>query len=97
MLSSLSSTIRTVLAISALRLPHLATLWPQASPRPRRANGQNLSKTLVAIRYGKANGDGEITAYHSQTRRKTCDSGAWLHGRGARAPGSISRRYRYWA
>src|SRR5688572_33151874 len=50
--------------------PHLAAPWPVTKdpPRPRRANGQNLSKTLLAIRYGKANGDGERRPYHPQIR-----------------------------
>src|SRR5947209_13391177 len=55
-------------------------------PRPRRANGQNLSKTLVAIRYGKANTDGERHPYHPENRRKPRDSGARLSRRRPRGP-----------
>src|ERR1043165_3595692 len=97
MLSSLSSTIRTVLGISAppATPSGLPLGFSKDPPRPRRANGQNLSKTLAAIRYGKANGDGENSAYHPENRRKSRDSGARLHGLRPRAPRRLSCRDRH--
>jgi hypothetical protein len=39
----------------AIRLPTDPRLTAKRIARPRRTNGHNLSKTLAAIRYGKAN------------------------------------------
>src|SRR5205085_11242942 len=60
------------------RLP-LPVSKPERPRRPRRANGQNLSKTLVAMYYGKANGNAESPCYHTQWRRI-------FGGAGARVP-----------
>src|SRR5690348_4403757 len=71
----------------ALRLPNLwRSMAPEsvrgnraASP-PGRALGQNLSKTLEAIRYGKANTDAERPAYHPGIRGKSGCAGACFPG-----------------
>src|ERR1044072_8479870 len=94
MFSSLPSTIRTVLAIRPLRLPKPPWLMAKRKSPPG-ANGQNLSKTLLPIRYGKANGDGKRGPDQPENRRKPRDSSTLVDVVRPRAAGRLSRRHRY--